>query len=294
MRFLGVFKNIARKIQGKTILDAATEEELEEALLSADVSYETVEKIFERIRESRQHADGVQAALKETLAGMMGANTSQEIATGDTPPTVVFVAGVNGVGKTTSIAKLAYMYTQQGKQVLLAAADTFRAAAIDQLEIWAQRVGCQIVKHAPGADPAAVVFDSVSAAKARGVDIVIVDTAGRLHTRSNLMEELKKITRAVEKANGRGPDETLLVLDATTGQNAISQAREFLSAVDITGLVLAKMDSSARGGTVISISDELGVPVKLVGTGEQLDDLKVFNPEEFVESLFADPVAQTA
>lgn len=288
MRFLGVFRNIAKKVQGKTILDRATEEELEEALLGADVSYETVEKILDRVRDSRRHAEGVQAGLRDALVEMMSAGPSAGTAVPGSKPTVIFVSGVNGVGKTTTIAKLAYRYGQQGKQVLLAAADTFRAAAIDQLEIWAERVGAQIVKHAPGADPAAVVFDSISAAKARGVDVVIVDTAGRLHTKSNLMEELKKITRAVEKANERGPDETLLVLDATTGQNAVAQAREFLAAVDVTGLALAKMDSSARGGAVISIRDELGVPVRYIGTGEQPGDLEEFDPEQFVESLFSD------
>ncbi len=290
MRIFGALKNIARRIQGKTIMDAQTEDELEEALLESDVAFETVDKILTQVRDSKAHSDGVQAGLQEVLINMMSdagnGENANRIAEGPTKPTVIFVAGVNGVGKTTSIAKLAYRYQKQGKDVLLAAADTFRAAAIDQLEIWAERIGCQIVKHGPGADPAAVVFDSVSAAIARGTDVVIVDTAGRLHTKSNLMEELKKITRAVEKANGRPPDETLLVLDATTGQNAVSQATEFLNAIHVTGLVLAKMDSSARGGTVISIRDALGVPVKLIGTGEQLDDLEEFDPAEFVKQMF--------
>lgn len=286
MRFPGVFRNIARRLAGKTILDASTAEELEEALLGADVGFETVEKLLKRLEDSAAHAEGVQACLRDSLVELLSSGGSAAVNEGPEKPGVIFVAGVNGVGKTTTIAKLAHFYRKQGREVLLSAADTFRAAAIDQLEIWAGRVGAPIVKHKPGADPAAVVFDSVSAARARGMDLVIVDTAGRLHTRQNLMEELKKITRSVEKANGRPPDETLLVLDATTGQNAIAQAREFMNAISVTGLVVAKMDSSARGGTVISIMDELGVPVKLIGTGEKLDDLEVFDPGKFVEMLF--------
>ena len=286
MRFPGVFRNIARRLAGKTILDASTAEELEEALLGADVGFETVEKLLKGLEDSSAHAGGVQAGLRESIVGLLSSGGAAAVNEGREKPGVIFVAGVNGVGKTTTIAKLAHFYKKQGREVLLSAADTFRAAAIDQLEIWAGRVGAPIVKHKPGADPAAVVFDSVSAARARGMDLVIVDTAGRLHTRQNLMEELKKITRSVEKANGRPPDETLLVLDATTGQNAVAQAREFMNAIPVTGLVLAKMDSSARGGTVISIMDELGVPVKLIGTGEKLDDLEVFDPSKFVEMLF--------
>jgi fused signal recognition particle receptor len=193
--------------------------------------------------------------------------------------------GVNGVGKTTSIAKLAYRLRQQGKSVILAAGDTFRAAAIDQLEVWAQRVGATLIKHREGADPSAVIYDAIAAARSRGVDYVLADTAGRLHTRSNLMEELKKVYRVTEKALGRAPDEVLLVLDATTGQNAIRQAQEFLQAVKVTGIVLAKLDGTARGGAVITIHDELKVPIKLVGVGEKPEDLEDFDAEEFISAL---------
>jgi fused signal recognition particle receptor len=195
------------------------------------------------------------------------------------------MVGVNGTGKTTTIAKLAHRLRKQGQRVMLAAADTFRAAAIDQLEIWAGRVGGDIVKHQPGADPSAVLFDAIQAAVARRADYVIADTAGRLHTRVNLMEELKKMARVVQRALGRPPDETLLVLDATTGQNAISQAREFGSAVNVTGVVLAKLDGTSKGGIVVTIRDELGLPVKLVGTGEGVEDLEDFDAGEFARLL---------
>jgi len=286
MRIFGVFKNIGARLTGKTVLDEQTADELEEALIQADVALDTVDRIMERLRETKAHPDGVQASLRQVLAEILHAHGDNRLCTAPEPPAVIFLAGVNGVGKTTTIAKLAHRYIRQGQPVLLAAADTFRAAAIDQLEIWAGRVGADIVKHKPGADPAAVVYDAVSAAKARGTGVVIVDTAGRMHTKSNLMDELRKISRSVEKANGREPDETLLVLDATTGQNAVAQAREFMNAIPVTGLVLAKMDSSARGGTAISIADELGCPVKLIGTGESLDDLQDFDAEQFVASLF--------
>lgn len=291
MRLFGAIKNLAKKMVGKTVLDEATAEELEEALIEADVAYETVERMLKQVENSRAHQDGIQAGLREALVEALSTQQSSALNLPGPVPSVIFVTGVNGVGKTTSIAKLGYMLNKQGKSVLLAAADTFRAAAIDQLGIWAERLGVQIVKHAPGADPAAVVFDAVSAAKARSIDVVIVDTAGRLHTKSNLMEELKKICRAVEKANGRGPDESLLVLDSTTGQNAVAQAKEFMAAVPVTGLILAKMDSSARGGVIISIKEQLGLPVKLIGTGEQLADMEVFDPEQFVNSLFEEEAA---
>lgn len=291
MRLFWAIRNLAKKMVGKTVLDDATAEELEEALIEADVAYDTVERLLKQVENSRAHQDGIQAGLREALVEALSAQQSGALNLPGPVPSVIFVTGVNGVGKTTSIAKLGYMLQEQGKSVLLAAADTFRAAAIDQLGIWAERLGVQIVKHAPGADPAAVVFDAVSAAKARSIDVVIVDTAGRLHTKGNLMEELKKICRAVEKANGRGPDESLLVLDSTTGQNAVAQAKEFMAAVPVTGLILAKMDSSARGGVIISIKEQLGLPVKLIGTGEQLTDMEVFDPEHFVNSLFEEEAA---
>jgi len=285
MRFPGVFRNIARRLAGKTILDASTAEELEEALLGADVGFETVEKLLKRLEDSAAHADGVQACLRDSLVELLSSGGSAAVNEGPEKPGVIFVAGVNGVGKTTTIAKLAHFYRKQGREVLLSAADTFRAAAIDQLEIWAGRVGAPIVKHKPGADPAAVVFDSVSAARARGMDLVIVDTAGRLHTRQNLMEELKKITRSVEKANGRPPDETLLVLDATTGQNGVMQAQAFLEHAGVTGLVLTKLDGSAKGGFVLAVQERTGIPVKLLGQGEGIGDLTGFTPHVFAASL---------
>ena len=203
------------------------------------------------------------------------------------PPTVYLIVGVNGVGKTTSIAKLAYKLKGQGKRVILAAADTFRAAAVEQLSLWGERIGVEVIKGREGADPAAVVFDAIQAAIARKADYLIVDTAGRLHNKVNLMEELKKIDRVLMRGrDGRPADETLLVLDATTGQNAVNQAREFKNAVNITGLILAKLDGTARGGIVITIKDELGVPIKLIGTGEKPGDIEVFDPRAFVEALF--------
>jgi fused signal recognition particle receptor len=195
------------------------------------------------------------------------------------------IVGVNGVGKTTTIAKMAYWLKQHGERVLLAAGDTFRAAAIDQLEIWGQRIGVEVIKHREGADPSAVIFDAIRAARARGANYVIADTAGRLHTKSNLMAELKKIHRVIERELGRAADETLLVLDATTGQNAISQAKQFGEALHLTGIVLAKLDGTARGGIVITIADELGLPIKLVGTGEKPADIEEFDSEAFVEAL---------
>jgi len=212
---------------------------------------------------------------------------SDALKVSDTAPSVYLIVGVNGVGKTTSIAKVAYALKQEGKRVILGAADTFRAAAVDQLAMWGERLGIEVIKGREGQDPASVVFDSVQAAIARNADYVIIDTAGRLHNKSNLMEELKKINRVVMRArDGRPTDETLMVLDATTGQNAISQAKEFKAAVDVTGLILAKLDGTARGGIVITIKDELNIPIKLIGTGEKPGDIEPFNAQEFVDALF--------
>ncbi|MCL6629854.1 MAG: signal recognition particle-docking protein FtsY, partial [Armatimonadetes bacterium] len=216
---------------------------------------------------------------------ILTADGDGKLSISDTHPTVYLMVGVNGTGKTTTIAKLAYRFKTQGKKVILAAADTFRAAAIDQLEIWANRIGVDIIKQREGADPAAVVFDALQAAKSRNADIVIADTAGRLHTRLNLMEELKKIGRVVERELGRPADEVLLVLDATTGQNAISQAREFKAAVPLTGIVLTKLDGTAKGGIVVTLKAELGLPIKLVGLGERLEDLEDFDSRDFASSL---------
>ena len=264
-------------------------ENLEEALIMADIGVETSTYIIEKLRDNVKHkhiTDGnlVKEELKSIISEILSAldttvNTS-------TTPSVIFVIGVNGVGKTTSIGKIASHYKSMGKKVLLAAADTFRAAAIDQLDIWAQRSGCDIIKHQENSDPAAVVFDACTAAKARGADILICDTAGRLHNKKNLMAELAKINRVIERELPDSARETLLVLDATTGQNAVSQAKLFSEAADITGIILTKLDGTAKGGIVISIAKEQNVPVKFVGVGEGIDDLQEFNSDDFAKAIF--------
>ena len=263
-------------------------ENLEEALIMADIGVETSTYIIEKLRDNVKHkhiTDGnlVKEELKSIISEILSAldttvNTS-------TTPSVILVIGVNGVGKTTSIGKIASHYKSMGKKVLLAAADTFRAAAIDQLDIWAQRSGCDIIKHQENSDPAAVVFDACTAAKARGADILICDTAGRLHNKKNLMAELAKINRVIERELPDSARETLLVLDATTGQNAVSQAKLFSEAADITGIILTKLDGTAKGGIVISIAKEQNVPVKFVGVGEGIDDLQEFNSDDFAKAI---------
>jgi len=275
---------------GKKINDELFEE-LEELLIQADVGVKTavdlVEDLRKRARERKiEDASELKSVFKEIISEIMG---SEEYGLRlKNNPAVIVIVGVNGVGKTTTIGKLAYNLRQEGKKVILAAGDTFRAAAIDQLEIWGSRVGCELIKHKENADPAAVVFDAIQAAKARKSDVVIVDTAGRLHTKINLMEELKKVFRVVSREIPEAPDEVLLVLDATTGQNAISQAKTFAEATGITGIVLTKLDGTAKGGVVIGIKSELNIPVKYVGVGEKIEDLREFNPTEFVEALFED------
>ena len=264
-------------------------ENLEEALIMADIGVETSTYIIEKLRDNVKHkhiTDGnlVKEELKSIISEILSAldttvNTS-------TTPSVILVIGVNGVGKTTSIGKIASHYKSMGKKVLLAAADTFRAAAIDQLDIWSQRSGCDIIKHQENSDPAAVVFDACTAAKARGADILICDTAGRLHNKKNLMAELAKINRVIERELPDSARETLLVLDATTGQNAVSQAKLFSEAADITGIILTKLDGTAKGGIVISIAKEQNVPVKFVGVGEGIDDLQEFNSDDFAKAIF--------
>lgn len=264
-------------------------ENLEEALIMADIGVETSTYIIEKLRDNVKHkhiTDGnlVKEELKSIISEILSAldttvNTS-------TTPSVILVIGVNGVGKTTSIGKIASHYKSMGKKVLLAAADTFRAAAIDQLDIWAQRSGCDIIKHQENSDPAAVVFDACTAAKARGADILICDTAGRLHNKKNLMAELAKINRVIERELPDSARETLIVLDATTGQNAVSQAKLFSEAADITGIILTKLDGTAKGGIVISIAKEQNVPVKFVGVGEGIDDLQEFNSDDFAKAIF--------
>jgi len=263
-------------------------EELEEALILADVGVETSMDAIERLRELTKEralrgADDLRSALAEVLMELVGTSDPRMVL--ETTPSVILVIGVNGVGKTTTIGKLAMRYANEGKKVLLAAGDTFRAAAADQLTVWADRAGVQIVKHEAGSDPASVVFDALQAAKARGTDIVIVDTAGRLHNKSNLMQELSKISRIIDRELPNASRETLLVLDATTGQNGLQQARGFEEGAGLTGLVLTKLDGTARGGIVFAIAKDMGVPVKFIGVGEQADDLLPFEPELFVEAL---------
>ena len=262
--------------------------QLEEILVMGDVGVVTAVEITDRLKKrvAEKHlrgADAVKNEIKEIVAELLDGGEDMGLVT---VPSVVLVIGVNGVGKTTTIGKLAARYKAEGKKVILGAADTFRAAAIDQLDIWAQRAGVDIVQHSEGADPAAVVFDTVNAAKARDCDIVIIDTAGRLHNEKNLMDELAKIYRVIDRELPYSDREVLLVLDPTTGQNAVNQAREFQNVAEITGIVLTKLDGTARGGVVLAIKHELGIPVKFIGVGEQIDDLQPFNPRAFAESLF--------
>ena len=259
-------------------------EELEAVLVQGDAGLSTSALIIEQVRAHRDTSDPRRRrdVLREIIVELLGPAAPLRI---DPPPAAVLVLGVNGTGKTTSIGKLAHHLRSEGRSVLLAAGDTFRAAAIEQLVIWGERVGADVVRHAPGADPAAVVFDALQAVRARHLDVLIADTAGRLHTKVNLMEELKKINRIVSRELPAGPIERLLVVDAGTGQNAIQQARLFHAAVGVTGLVLAKLDGTAKGGAVLGIAHELGLPVKFVGIGEGLDDLQPFDPAQFTDAL---------
>ncbi len=270
-----------------TSIDEDVFEELEEALIMADLGVETTETVMEGLRAAvkRERATDpaqVRELLTAEIAGLMDKEEPEE----PEGPAVLLVIGVNGVGKTTTIGKLAHVYREQGKTVMLAAADTFRAAAIDQLEIWGERCGVPVIKHTEGSDPAAVVFDAVQAARSKGVDLLICDTAGRLHNKKNLMEELKKIDRIIDREYPQARKEVYLVLDATTGQNALQQARLFREAAPLTGIVLTKLDGTAKGGVVVAIQAELGVPVKFIGVGEGIDDLQPFRAKEFARALF--------
>ena len=265
-------------------------EELEETLILSDIGAVTAENICTRLRAQVKKkgvtaTNEVMGLLKEIVAEMLEGDNSLKL---DTKPSVILVIGVNGAGKTTTIGKLAYNLKNEGKKVIVAAADTFRAAAIDQLAVWTERAGVDIIKHAEGSDPASVVYDSCDAAKARNADVLIIDTAGRLHNKKNLMDELKKISRIIEKQLPDSSTETLLVLDATTGQNAVNQAKLFSEVCEITGIVLTKLDGTAKGGIILPIKDELGIPVKLVGVGEKIDDLQDFVPHDYAEILFAE------
>ena len=282
-------RRVGNVLRGRPTMDDDTLEELEAALIQADVSVPLAVAMVQQIRDEAEarrlrSADEVMSVLQdqvcERLQPFEGAvNPAPQ------PPTTILVLGVNGVGKTTSIAKLAHYYKSAGSKVLLVAGDTFRAAGIEQLQEWGSRVGCEVIAQAMGADPAAVMYDALQAALARQMDFVIADTAGRLHTKVNLMEELRKVNRIIERALGRPPDERLLVIDANTGQNALNQAREFNEAVGVTGILIAKLDSTAKGGTLLTLAHELGLPIKFVGTGERLADLAPFSAREFADGI---------
>lgn len=291
----GLVGKIARLVTAKSSVDEGTLEQLEEILLGADVGMATTTSIIDAVRhrvKEERYADAaeLQTLVRDEIERQFSSDTS-----GDDPlqlpsvkPYVIMVVGINGVGKTTSIGKLANLYTKSGKKVVIGSADTFRAAANEQLEIWARRAGAEIIQQRRGADPAAVAYDAVHSAIASNADVAIIDTAGRLHTKVNLMEELKKIRRVVAKHNEAFPHEVLLVIDASTGQNGLQQARQFGVASGVTGLVLTKLDGTAKGGVVLAISKELNLPIKFIGVGESIDDLQPFDRKRFVEALFAD------
>ncbi len=293
-----VFKKLSRAVVGKSRVDEEVLDKLEEVLITSDVGVDTTLNIIERIerrvgREKYMGTEELNMILKEEIAGLLADHDST--GTGfsfaaplPAKPYVIMVVGVNGVGKTTTIGKLAWHFKQAGKKVFMGAADTFRAAAVDQLSIWADRVGVEIVKQQMGSDPASVAFDALSSAKANDVDVVIIDTAGRLHNKVNLMNELTKIKRVMTKVVPDAPHEVLLILDGSTGQNAFEQAKQFTAATEVNALALTKLDGTAKGGVVIGISDQFRVPVKYIGIGEKMEDLQVFDREEFVDSLFGD------
>ncbi|HWR56987.1 MAG TPA: signal recognition particle-docking protein FtsY [Negativicutes bacterium] len=281
---------IEQIITGYRKIDEELLEEIEEAMIQADIGVHTTTRIIGEVRKTvkKEQIESPQAlyeVLAQKVADMLG-HEIKPLNRAAEGPTVILVVGVNGVGKTTTIGKLAFHMKQAGDKVLLAAGDTFRAAAIDQLEIWGERVGAEVIKQAEGSDPAAVVFDAVQAAKARRADVLIIDTAGRLHNKTNLMEELRKITRVISREIGGAPHEVLLVLDATTGQNAIAQAKIFQEVAGVTGVALTKLDGTAKGGVVVAISAELAMPVKIIGVGEGMNDLRLFAPEDFASALF--------
>ena len=283
-----IFGQIDNVLKAFVKVDEELLEELEELLITSDVGVNATEEIIDRLREQikdgrLKEKDQVVGALKEILTDMIGEGGELELSS---TPSIILVIGVNGAGKTTSIGKISNRLIKKGKRVVVAAADTFRAAAIDQLSVWCERSGAEIVKQNEGSDPAAVVYDAINYAKKRKADVLIIDTAGRLHNKTNLMNELAKINRVIDKECPEASRENLLVLDATTGQNAILQAKEFRQAANITGLVLNKLDGTAKGGIVISIKNELNIPVKFIGVGEKIDDMQEFDSEEFVEALF--------
>ncbi len=290
-----VFSKITRSIAGKSKVDDEVLDDLEEVLVTSDVGVETTLKIIERIekrisRDKYVNTDELTDILRDEIASMLAENSTQELEGFEIPkdktPYVIMVVGVNGVGKTTTIGKLAYHFKKAGKKVYLGAADTFRAAAVEQLTIWSERVGVNVVKQKMGSDPASVAFDTLNSAKANDADVVIIDTAGRLHNKVNLMNELTKIKNVMKKVVPDAPHEVLLVLDGSTGQNAFEQAKQFTAATEVNALAITKLDGTAKGGVVIGISDQFKIPVKYIGLGEGLEDLQIFNRREFVDSLF--------
>ena len=285
-----IAQNVNSIINSFTKIDEDFFEELEEILVMSDIGVATSTEICDRMRAKIKETgetdpNNIKSAMKEIIADMLGEDEGLKL---DTKPSVILVIGVNGVGKTTSIGKIASQLKQSGKNVVLGAADTFRAAAIDQLAVWAERAGVQMVRSVEGTDPASVVFDTIASAKAHNADVIICDTAGRLHNKKNLMDELAKINRVVKRELPDASVETLLVLDAATGQNAVNQAREFKNVTDITGIVLTKLDGTAKGGIIIPIRNELNIPVKFIGVGEGIDDLQPFNATEFADGIFED------
>jgi fused signal recognition particle receptor len=287
------FSKLGKAVLGKTTVDADVLDSLEEILISSDVGVHTTVKIIARIeqrvaRDKYLGSSELDRILKEEIAGLLNENQSGKTVSipEGKKPYIIMVVGVNGVGKTTTIGKLSAQFKAQGKKVLLGAADTFRAAAVEQLKLWGQRVGVPVVAQGQDVDPSSVAFDAVKEGVAQQADIIIIDTAGRLHTKTNLMQELSKIKRVMQKVVPDGPHEVLLVLDGSTGQNAVVQAREFTKATDVTALAITKLDGTAKGGVIIGISDEFGIPVKYIGVGEKVDDLQLFDRHEFVESLF--------
>lgn len=290
-----VFSKLSRAVAGKSKVDDEVLDNLEEVLVTSDVGVNTTLKIIERIEQRVARDKYVSTAelnsiLRDEIAALLAENNTEDHENWDLPanhqPYVILVVGVNGVGKTTTIGKLAYQFKASGKKVFLGAADTYRAAAVDQIKIWGERVGVPVVSQQMGADPASVAFDTLQSAKANGADVVLIDTAGRLHNKVGLMNELKKIKDVMKKVLPQAPDEVLLVLDGSTGQNAFEQAKQFSAVTQITSLAITKLDGTAKGGVVIGISDQLKVPVKYIGLGEQMDDLQLFNRREFVDSLF--------
>ena len=287
----GLVEAIEDTLHGKKQIDADLLEELEYRLIGADIGVRTTNEILERIRQrvdrkAVNDASQLRGLIREHLLEVLQ-GAERPVQWASAPPTVMMIVGVNGVGKTTTIGKLANLFQNDGKKVLLCAADTFRAAAIEQLEIWGQRTGTEVVRQQQGSDPSAVLFDALQSGKARSSDVIIVDTAGRLHTKENLMTELEKMTRTAKRVIPEAPHEVLLVMDATTGQNGLEQARKFTASSGVTGIVLTKLDGTAKGGVIVAISRELALPIRFVGVGEQVHDLLPFEPERFIESLFA-------